>query len=173
MIHAGATVYVLQSPSKETPLLTHRNDSLSLPFKLPLRILLHAGLIPLPYQSFEHHNDEALLSWTHQRPFAVTTAAEGSVCFRQCSCASESTARALVSMNLPEVPTEEAEGLGFFWKTAGATRFSDGTAPAPGFASTVAVADKFGVVVFSDLQGTFHSTSSLPWPAQHCACDLV
>jgi hypothetical protein len=76
-------------------------------------------------------------------------------------------------MDVPEAKTGDAEGLGFFWKTAGATRFSDGTAPAPGYASTVAVADKFGVVVFSDLQGTLHSRSSLPWPAQRCACDLV
>lgn len=48
---------------------------------------------------------------------------------------------------------EDAEDYGYFWRTAGATRFTDGGAPAPGYGSSVAVADRFGVVVFSDLQG--------------------
>lgn len=48
---------------------------------------------------------------------------------------------------------QDAEEFGFFWKNAGAARFSEGAAAAPGWASTVAVADRFGVVAFSDLQG--------------------
>lgn len=50
---------------------------------------------------------------------------------------------------------EDAENLGYFWRTAGATRFSEGGAPAAGYASTVVVADRFGVVIFSDLQGNY------------------
>jgi hypothetical protein len=76
-------------------------------------------------------------------------------------------------MDVPEVGAVEAEGFGFFWKTAGAARFSDEGAPAPGFASAVAVADKFGVVIYSDLKGKFQPTSTLPSPAWHGSCDLV
>lgn len=55
---------------------------------------------------------------------------------------------------MPSIVAEEAEDFGYFWKTAGSTRFSaESSTAAPGYASTVAVADKFGVVIFSDLQG--------------------
>lgn len=57
-------------------------------------------------------------------------------------------------MEVTRVDAEDAEEQGYFWRAAGATRFTDGGAPAPGYASTVVVADRFGVVIFSDLQGT-------------------
>jgi hypothetical protein len=57
-------------------------------------------------------------------------------------------------MQVPSIAAEEAEDFGYFWKTAGSTRFSaESSTAAPGYASTVAVADQFGVVIFSDLQG--------------------
>jgi hypothetical protein len=49
---------------------------------------------------------------------------------------------------------EEASNLGFFFKGAGALRFHATAEPeVPGSSQTIAVADRFGVVVFSDLQG--------------------
>lgn len=51
------------------------------------------------------------------------------------------------------VDADDAEDVGYFWKNAGATRFTDGGAAAPGYSSTVVVADRFGVVAFSDMQG--------------------
>lgn len=76
-------------------------------------------------------------------------------------------------MEVPLLDAGDAEDLGFFWKTAGATRFTDGGAPAPGYASTVAVADRFGVVIFSDLQGTFYMWSCRLLTAWQEAYDLV
>lgn len=58
-------------------------------------------------------------------------------------------------MEVPLADAEEAAELGFFFKTAGAARFADGSTDAPGHACTVAVAQRFGVVVFSDLRGLF------------------
>jgi len=49
---------------------------------------------------------------------------------------------------------EEAPSLGFFFKGAGALKFSAAVeTEVPGSSQTVVVADRFGVVVFSDLQG--------------------
>jgi hypothetical protein len=49
---------------------------------------------------------------------------------------------------------EEAPTLGFFIRGAGAIRFSGAPVPeVPGSSQTVVVAKRFGVVVFSDLQG--------------------
>jgi len=62
---------------------------------------------------------------------------------------------AMAALEVPFVDAEDAETLGYFWKTLGATRFTDGGAPAPGYACTVVVADRFGVVAFSDMQGEF------------------
>lgn len=56
-------------------------------------------------------------------------------------------------MQVPSISAEDAEDFGYFWKTAGSTRFSESSTAAPGYASTVAVADQFGVIIFSDLQG--------------------
>jgi hypothetical protein len=49
--------------------------------------------------------------------------------------------------------SEDASELGYFFETAGAIKFSDAAFESPGFASTVVVADRYGVVVYSDLQG--------------------
>lgn len=73
-------------------------------------------------------------------------------------------------MQVPFVDAEDAEDYGYFWRTAGATRFTDGGAPAPGYGSTVAVADRFGVVLFSDLQG--EAARSFLWPScRNCEHD--
>lgn len=56
-------------------------------------------------------------------------------------------------MKVPLVEPGDAEDLGYFWKQAGATRFSTQPTPTPGYGSTVAVADQYGVVMYSDLQG--------------------
>jgi hypothetical protein len=56
-------------------------------------------------------------------------------------------------MEVPLADAVEAVELGYFFRTAAATRFSAAGHAAPGYASTVAVAQLFGVVVFSDTQG--------------------
>lgn len=49
---------------------------------------------------------------------------------------------------------EEAPALGFFFKGAGVIKFSqDAEGEVPGSSQTVVVADRFGVVIFSDLKG--------------------
>lgn len=66
--------------------------------------------------------------------------------------------------------SEDASELGYFFQTAGAIKFSDAGFESPGFASTVVVADRYGVIVYSDLQGDlvvspcFHAAQwQRPW----------
>ena len=72
-------------------------------------------------------------------------------------------------MEVPLADTEEAANLGYFFKTAGATRFTQAASghqqQTPGYASTVVVAQRFGVVVFSDLQGEWHTCCNSVAPA--------
>eukprot|EP00775_Hariotina_reticulata_P007945 gene7945-8143_t len=59
--------------------------------------------------------------------------------------------------------SEDASELGYFFQTAGAIKFSDASFESPGFASTVVVADRYGVIVYSDLQaGSIVQVFSLP-----------
>lgn len=58
-------------------------------------------------------------------------------------------------MEVPLAEAEEAHQLGYFFKTAGAARFSEAasTYGPPGYAVTLVVAERYSVVVFSDMQG--------------------
>lgn len=60
-----------------------------------------------------------------------------------------------VAMDVKAVPADEEEApeLGFFFTTHGGVRFSDGRAQAPGSMQAVAVAEKYGIAIYSDLCG--------------------
>jgi hypothetical protein len=60
----------------------------------------------------------------------------------------------LIEVQAEGAEQEEAPNLGLFFKGAGALRFhADAEPQLPGSCQTVAVADRFGVAVFSDLRG--------------------
>ncbi|KIY94524.1 hypothetical protein MNEG_13439 [Monoraphidium neglectum] len=51
---------------------------------------------------------------------------------------------------------EDAAALGFFFKSAGTLKFNNAAeTEVPGSSQTVVVADRFGLAVFSDLQGIY------------------
>lgn len=53
----------------------------------------------------------------------------------------------------PPERADEAESaeLGYFFQSAGVIKFSDAESKAPGFSAAVACADRYGVVVYSDM----------------------
>jgi hypothetical protein len=60
---------------------------------------------------------------------------------------------------------DSVEDVGFFFKYLGGVRFGEASGPFPGSCATVAAATRFGLVVFSDLQGASAACRRLPPPA--------